>query len=216
MTALILVAAGSGQRLAADVPKALVEVAGQTLIGHCLQTARQVPRIAEVVVVVPRAEVEQIRSQVSGAAVVAGGDTRDASVRAGLAALGSETASVLIHDAARPFTPAAVFERVIDELAAGADAVIPAVAVTDTIKSISHGVVTQTIDRANLVAVQTPQGFQVASLRAAHTAQSGTVTDDAMLLEQMGVQVHVVEGSHESFKITTPFDLAVARAMREA
>ena len=104
MTALILVAAGSGQRLAAGIPKALVEVAGDSLIGHCIATARQVDRIHELVVVAPAAEVDRIADDVPGVTVVAGGPTRDASVRAGLLALPEAVDTVLIHDAARPFT----------------------------------------------------------------------------------------------------------------
>lgn len=211
MIGLILVAAGSGQRLGADVPKALVRVAGDTLIGHCLQTAAQIPELTQIVVVAPPGI-----GPLPDVNVVAGGATRDASVRAGLDALDPATTAVLVHDAARPFAPAAVFERVIAALQAGAVAVVPALPVTDTIKRMHDGVVVESLDRAELVAVQTPQGFQVAQLRAAHDAQSSAVTDDAMLMEQLGVPVHVVEGSDHAFKITTPFDLAMARALQEA
>ncbi|MEI2785562.1 MAG: 2-C-methyl-D-erythritol 4-phosphate cytidylyltransferase [Candidatus Nanopelagicales bacterium] len=215
MTALILVAAGSGQRLAAGVPKALVEVAGDSLIGHCIAAARQVDRIHELVVVAPAAEVDRIAADVQGVTVVAGGATRDASVRAGLLALPEAVEMVLIHDAARPFTPVEVYDRVITALDTGADAVIPALPVADTIKRVADGIVVATVDRCDLVAVQTPQGFRVATLRCAHEQQTDAVTDDAMLVETMGVPVHVVAGSHDAFKITTAFDLAVARAMRE-
>lgn len=216
MTALILVAAGSGQRLAAGVPKALVEVAGQSLIGHCVATARRVRTIQEVVVVAPAAEVSRIAADIPGVAIVAGGTTRDASVRAGLAALPATVDTVLIHDAARPFTPVEVYDRVVAALASGAEAVIPAVPVADTIKRVTDGIVRATVDRADLFAVQTPQGFRMTTLRAAHEQQTDAVTDDAMLVESLGVPVYVVAGSHEAFKITTAFDLAVARAMREA
>ena len=159
---------------------------------------------------------DRIADDVAGVTVVAGGATRDASVRAGLLALPEAVDTVLIHDAARPFTPVEVYERVIAALDTGADAVIPAVPVADTIKRVADGIVMATLDRADLVAVQTPQGFRVATLRAAHEQQTHTVTDDAMLVETMGVPVHVVAGSHDAFKITTAFDLTVARAMREA
>lgn len=213
---LVLVAAGSGQRLGAGIPKALVEVAGETLIGHSLHAVAQLQQVMQVVVVVPEAELETVELGIEEALVVAGGATRDGSVRAGLAALGPEVDLVLIHDAARPFTPVQVYERVIEALRAGASAVIPAVPVTDTIKQVHAGVVLRTVDRSDLVAVQTPQGFAVTALRQAHAEQTADVTDDAMLMEAAGYEVHVVEGSHESFKITTPFDLAVARAMKEA
>ena len=213
--ALILVAAGSGERLGAGIPKALVEVCGDTLIGHSLRVAGGVRQIAQTVVVVPAAEVDRVRPEVGEAQVVPGGATRDASVRAGLEALDPDVEHVLIHDAARPFTPTEVYGRVIDALLAGADAVIPAVAVADTIKQVRDGSVVRTVDRADLVAVQTPQGFDVAALWAAHRSQAGTVTDDAMLMEAAGHEVRVVQGSPDAFKITTPFDLAVARAMKE-
>lgn len=216
MSALILVAAGSGQRLGADRPKALVEVAGDSLIGHCLAAAAHVTRIDEIVVVVPAAELDALRDALDGrAAVVAGGATRDASVRAGLQALRSAPEHVLIHDAARPFTPVAVYERVLDALVAGAPAVIPVLPVSDTIKRVRAGVVVDTPVRDELVAVQTPQGFATAQLTQAHQGDTDGITDDAMLMERAGVAVSVVAGAPEAFKITTPFDLAVAAAMQE-
>ncbi len=215
MVALILVAAGSGQRLGAGIPKALVEVAGDTLIGHSLRIAEQITAITTTVLVVPAAQTQLVRAAAPDAHVVAGGATRDASVRAGLDALPPGITQVLIHDAARPFTPPQVYERVIAALNDGAVAVIPGVAVADTIKQVRDAVVVRTVDRSNLVAVQTPQGFDLALLRQAHAEQRTAVTDDAMLMETAGHQVHVVAGSHESFKITTEFDLAVARAMKE-
>lgn len=215
MIALVIVAAGSGQRLGAGIPKALVTVAGDTLIGHSSRVAAQIPLIAQTVVVVPSSEVDMVQAGAPASLVVAGGVTRDASVRAGLAALDPRVGHVLIHDAARPFTPVEVYSRVIDALLGGAAAVIPAVPVVDTIKQVRAGVVVRTVDRSDLVAVQTPQGFAVRPLREAHRTRAGSVTDDAMLMEAAGHDVQVVEGSHESFKITTPFDLAVARAMKE-
>lgn len=215
MTALVLVAAGSGQRLGAGRPKALVEVGGRSLIEHSLATARQVGRITALVVVAPAGDVAELAASpgLEGVVVVSGGDTRDASVRAGLAALTDGHEFVLVHDAARPFVPVAVYDRVIDALSS-ADAVVPGLPVADTVKRVgADGVVTETLDRAELVAVQTPQGFRLQALVAAHRTRRGEVTDDAMLMEQSGVAVHVVEGSPRAFKITTAFDLSVARAM---
>lgn len=212
MIGLVLVAAGSGQRLGADVPKALVQVAGDTLIGHCLATAARVPAITQVVVVAPASEVPALQAALA-VTVVPGGATRDESVRAGLAAV--DASHVLVHDAARPFTPPEVYERVIAALRDGATAVVPGLPVADTIKRVHDGVVQQTLDRSELVAVQTPQGFRRSDLLAAHAAQTENVTDDAMLMEQAGVPVQVVAGSDHAFKITTPFDLAVARALQE-
>lgn len=215
MTAMILVAAGSGSRLAAGVPKALVEVGGRTLLQHCLDTAGCVERITQIVVVVPAGQLDDVRVALAGQAVdvVAGGATRDDSVRAGLARV-TGAAQILVHDAARPFVPVEVFDRVIDALA-DSEAVIPAVPVVDTIKRVRDGVVIDTPARDELVAVQTPQGFRAATLRAAHDGHDPQVTDDAMRVERAGISVRVVAGSSRGFKITTPFDLAVAGAMLE-
>lgn len=216
MTALIIVAAGRGERLGATVPKALVEVAGRSLLDRCLDVARTVPRISQVVVVAPAGLVEPVRTAVraTGAVVVGGAQTRDGSVRAGLAAVDPQTRDVLVHDAARPLTPVEVYDRVLDALDE-VTAVIPVVPVADTIKRVRDGMVVATPARDELVAVQTPQGFRTAVLRAAHEARSGEVTDDAMLVEQAGVPVHVVAGSPLAMKVTTPFDLAMAAAMLE-
>lgn len=215
MTALILVAAGSGQRLGAGTPKAFVEVGGRSLLQHCLDSAQRVTRLTEIVVVAPASYVtDTLADAPAGATVVPGGATRDASVRAGLAAIDPGTRNVLIQDAARPFVPAEVFDRVIDGLAA-AEAVVPAIAVADTIKQVRHGVVVATPARDELVAVQTPQGFRRSVLQAAHEQRAGEVTDDAMLAEQAGIPVYVVAGDVRGFKVTTPFDLLIARALLE-
>ena len=215
MTALILVAAGSGQRLGAGTPKAFVEVGGRSLLQHCLDTAQRVARLTKIIVVAPAGHVpDTVAAAPAGVTVVPGGATRDASVRAGLAAIDPGTRNVLIQDAARPFVPAEVFDRVIDGLAA-AEAVVPAIAVADTIKQVRHGVVVATPARDDLVAVQTPQGFRCSVLQAAHEQRAGEVTDDAMLAEQAGIPVHVVAGDVRGFKVTTPFDLLIARALLE-
>lgn len=219
MTAVVLVAAGSGQRLGADVPKALVTVMGETLIAHCINVIDRVAHVDEVVVVVPEAYVEEVAGSLAGRpviSVVAGADTREGSVRAGLAGLQQSHEHVLIHDAARPFAPAEVYQRVIGALESGAVAVVPAVPVTDTIKRAHDGQVLQTLDRSELVAVQTPQGFALGALRDAHaSADAVSVTDDAMLLEAAGTPVQVVEGSDMAFKITTVFDLRMAEVLQE-
>jgi 2-C-methyl-D-erythritol 4-phosphate cytidylyltransferase len=217
MTGLLLLAAGSGERLGADVPKALVEIAGDSMIGHCLGTAAGLHWLNEIVLVAPASEVaglaQEVGSRFPGVTVVAGGASRDASVRAGLAAISPQTEHVLIHDAARPFAPVEVYDRVRETLTLGARAVVPALPVTDTIKLVDHGVVEQTLPRERLVAVQTPQGFHVGTLLRAHAARSGAVTDDAMLVERSGVPVVVVAGSQYAVKITTPFDLRIAESL---
>ena len=216
MIGLVLVAAGSGQRLGAGVPKALVRVAGRSMIEHCLRTVSQVDRIGQVVVVAPPGRADDLVSTgviPEGVRVVAGGASRDASVRHGLGVLDAGTQFVLIHDAARPFAPPEVFERVLDALVAGQDAVIPVMPVTDTIKVVRDGVVHSTPVRDELVAVQTPQGFRLDILKDAHATLDVRVTDDAMLVERAGIEVHVVDGSQRSFKITTGFDMRVAESV---
>jgi 2-C-methyl-D-erythritol 4-phosphate cytidylyltransferase len=144
--------------------------------------------------------------------VVAGGLQRHDSVAAGLALLDEEVEYVLVHDAARPFVPAAVISRVVEALRSGAHAVVPAIPVTDTIKRVFEGVVVETIDRSALRAVQTPQGFAREVLLAAHR-DIGPATDDASLVERLGIAITVVDGADESFKITTPWDLRIAEAL---
>ena len=137
--------------------------------------------------------------------VVAGGKTRSASVRAGLAVVPAGVDAVLVHDAARPVPVLDVWRRVLDALAMGADAVVPAVPVTDTLREVGGG----TVDRSRFVAVQTPQGFAADALRRAH-AEEPEGTDDASLVEAMGGKVLLVDGDPANIKITTPHDLAVA------
>ena len=206
--AAVLVAGGSGSRLGSDVPKAFVSLGGRTLIEHAL--ARFTRHVAHTVVVVPAGW----ESSVVGSVVVAGGSTRQESVDAGLRAVPGHVDYVLVHDVARPFVPDTVIVRVLDALHAGADAVIPALAVTDTIKQVDgDGVVVGTVDRSQLVAVQTPQGFRRSVLSAAHAAGHDGATDDAALVELAGGRVVVVPGDERAFKITTPWDLTVAEVM---
>lgn len=166
-----------------------------------------------VVVVVPPDLVDQ---PIAGAEVVAGGATRSASVRAGLAALPRDAAFVLVHDAARPAASPQLFAAVLAALEAGAEAVVPGLPVVDTIKQVTerdgHQVVAQTLDRATLVAVQTPQGFEVDRLREAH-ATGEEATDDAALVEALGVTVVVVPGEPGNVKLTAPGDLGRLEAV---
>ncbi|RJT79849.1 2-C-methyl-D-erythritol 4-phosphate cytidylyltransferase [Arthrobacter cheniae] len=225
---VIVVAAGSGQRLGHGIPKARVLCAGRTLLEHALESVIASGVAGAVVVVLPAGD-PVLSAVVAEAALrsvyptsitaVAGGATRAASVRAGLAALPPTVGVVLVHDAARAITPPAVFQRVAALVSAGASAVIPVLPVVDTIKVVEDGIVTATPDRALLRAVQTPQGFDADALRAAHAgdaAGDATITDDAMLMEASGVPVRVVEGDALAFKVTTPFDLVVAEAVLAA
>lgn len=197
----VVVAGGRGTRFGR--PKQLADLDGRPVLVHAVAAAA---RASEGVVVVLPADLLQ---EVEGAAVVVpGGDTRSASVRAGLAAVPATCEVVLVHDAARPLATDALFQRVVEAVRAGADAVVPAVPVTDTIRRVGGGVV----DRSELVAVQTPQGFRAEALRHAHAADA-EATDDASLVEAAGGRVVVVEGEPHNLKITQPEDLLVARAL---
>lgn len=159
-----------------------------------------------VVLVVPAEDVEREGG-------VAGGETRSASVRAGLAAVPEEATVICVHDAARPLATAALYRRVVDAVAAGADGAIPGVAVTDTIKIVDDaGVVRDTPPRHLLRAVQTPQAFRADRLRRAHR-DGAEGTDDASLVEAAGGRVVIVDGEPQNFKITTPEDLELARRL---
>ena len=149
--------------------------------------------------------------------VVAGGASRRESVAACLAQLPDDAEAVLVHDAARPLVPGSVVTRVLVGLAGGAPAVVPVVPVDDTVKEVAGGRVVRTVDRLSLRAVQTPQGFQRDVLIRAHAEWSaGEPTDDAAMVEALGVPVSVVEGAPESFKITRPIDLRLAEAILAA
>lgn len=211
--AAVVAAAGQGLRLAAGAPKAFVELDGVSLLRRCVDGLLASGVVDLVVVVVPA---ELVATAVGllpdGVTVVAGGSDRSGSVRAGLAALPGEVEHVLVHDAARALTPPALVRAVVAALHAGAAAVVPAVPVTDTIKTVTDGVVTGTPPRCGLRAVQTPQGFTAALLRRVH-AGATSATDDAGLVELTGVAVHTVPGDPLALKITTPLDLRLARVL---
>lgn len=210
-TRVIIPAAGSGTRLGLDQPKAFVDLGGSTILEHCVQGVRDWSVDVEIVVVVPADLVERATALVPSATVVAGGAHRSESVRAGLAISG-DADIVLVHDAARPLTPPAVFRRVRDAIVTGHRAVVPGLPVADTLKRVNNaGRVLDTVDREPLRAIQTPQGFTREALTAAHADDAGLATDDAGLVERIGIDVHVVDGDPLAFKITTPWDLRVAR-----
>jgi 2-C-methyl-D-erythritol 4-phosphate cytidylyltransferase len=201
----IVVAAGSGSRF--GVPKQFETVAGARLVDRALEAT--VAACDDVVVVLP-AGVAWDGAPV--AATVPGGSTRSASVRAGLDAVPGPAEFVVVHDAARPLAPPALFEAVIDAVRAGADAAVPGLPIPDTVKRVDGAHVVETISRDALVAVQTPQAFRIDALRAAHTA-AGEATDDAALVEAAGGRVVVVPGDPRNLKVTTPADLVIAAAL---
>lgn len=216
--AAVLVAAGSGERLGYGMPKALVSLAGRTILDRAVEAFAAHPDIAELVIVGPAAAIGQIADTVPArCAVVAGGDTRTESVRRGLAILGERPEFVLVHDAARPLVPARLISDVVAALRGGAEAVIPVLPVADTVKRTAGDVVLATVERTELCRVQTPQGFRASTLRAAYAAAPALVaTDDAGVVEAYGVKVRTVPGDEAAFKITTPYDLRLAELLVSA
>ena len=209
----IVAAAGSGLRLGAAVPKALVPLAGRPLVCWAVDTLRA-GGVAEVVVVVPAAERGAFAAVLPPDVVlVDGGATRTASVRAGLAAAGPDAEAVLVHDAARPLTPPDVVARVLTALAAGAAGVVPVLPVVDTVILVDDdGVVTGSVPREPLRRVQTPQGFDRPTLVAAYEAlgDDAELTDDASVVRAAGVAVTTVAGDERAAKVTVAHDLAIA------
>lgn len=220
--AALILAAGFGLRLGHDRPKALVAVQGQPIVARSAATFAAHPGIAELVVVAPAAELAEVRRlATANAQVVAGGATRQESVRAGLAALDPGIEAVLIHDSARAFAPTAVIDRVLAALADGAPAVIPVLPMVDAVKQVdADGAVVATLDRSALRIVQTPQGFARAVIDAAHARAQAErrqdAVDDAALVEALGQPVRTVEGDPLAFKITVPADLARAQLLNPA
>lgn len=197
----IVVAAGSGLRFGSA--KQFERLGGKRVVDWAVEEAER--HSMGVVTVVPK-------GQATGPHQVEGGATRSESVRRGLAAVPAEATIVLVHDAARPFASDAVFQRVIGAVVDGADAAVPGIPVTDTIKQVNESdIVVSTPRRETLRAVQTPQAFRASSLRKAHAA-GGEGTDDASLVEHVGGEVRVVEGEHVNRKITELDDLEWAQA----
>lgn len=215
---IIVVAAGSGTRLGAGAPKAFVGIDGHTILRHALAGVFAAPA-AQVVIVAPEGREGDALSDALAAAgdrrdlvsVVRGGATRQASVAAGIAALWADVETVLVHDAARALTPAEVFERVIASVEAGAPGAIPVQPVIDTIKRVEGERIVAAVDRSQLSAAQTPQGFRRDVLDAAYAAATAEFTDDAALVADAGHPVAAVPGHPLAFKITTADDLERAR-----
>ena len=212
---VLVPAAGLGVRLGAGAPKALRELAGEPLLVHAVRRLRECPSVGPVVVAAPAADVEAVRGLLAAydVVVVPGGTERQDSVRAALAALPCEVELVLVHDAARCLVPVDVVEAVVTALRGGADAVVPVLPVADTVKQVRGSAVLATVDRSALRAAQTPQGFRRAVLAQAHVAAAGALTDDAGLVEALGLPVVTVPGSDEAFKITRSLDLLLAEAL---
>jgi len=207
--ALLIPAAGSGERFGAPIPKALVQLNGRTLIEHVILNLG--PIASQIIVAAPAGFEEKFREILGEAVtVVTGGSTRTKSVKIALESISEDIEYVLVHDAARPLASGELGERVIEALAAGEVAVIPALSVTDTIKEVdAANYVVATPNRERLRAVQTPQGFARETLVKAHM-QNIEATDDGALVEVMRGKVKLIEGENRALKITNPKDLASA------
>ena len=213
----VIVAAGSGERLDADRPKAFVRLGNRTLVAASLEAFEEHPGVSGVVCVVPEGWEDRLSAVVDDlaagkvAAAVAGGSSRAESVRRGLELVPEGVAFVLVHDAARPLVTTAVIDAVLIGLAEGADGVVPSLAVTDTVKRVGgDGTVVETLHRADLRAAQTPQGFPAGVLRRAFAtagADAAVATDCASLVERAGGRVICVAGDPQNIKVTTRADL---------
>lgn len=214
-TVAIVSAAGSGERLGVGIPKAFVDLGGRTMLEHAVDTLVRSGVIAHVVVAVPADLIKQASELFAvDVSVVAGGAERYETVARALAGVGS-CDFILVHDAARPLTPLEMIQRVVAALDRGCKAVVPVLPVVDTIKAVdANGMVLGTPARSGLRVVQTPQGFSAELLRTAHQRAGATaVTDDASLVENLGIPVHTVAGDPLAFKVTTPLDLQLARTV---
>jgi 2-C-methyl-D-erythritol 4-phosphate cytidylyltransferase len=209
----IVAAAGSGLRLGADLPKALVPLAGRPMVCWAVAALRA-GGVTDVIVAVPAGQRSAFAAALpADVRLVDGGATRTASVRAALAAADPGVDVVLVHDAARPLTPPDVVARVLAALAAGAPAVVPVLPVVDTTVHVdAAGVITEAVPRTVLRRVQTPQGFDRATLSAAYDRLDDDVelTDDAAVVRAAGVPVATVEGDERAAKVTVAHDLALA------
>ena len=233
--AAVVTAAGLGTRLGTDIPKALVRVEGRTLLAWALERVAEV--CGDVVITAPSAQVEAFGRAMAEAtippdvtvAVVAGGETRQESVAAGVAELMSHSPRptiILVHDAARAFMPAEPMRVAIGAIEAGADGAVPIVPLVDTVVAVpgADGSLGLAVDRSALRAAQTPQAFRASALLDAHTRgaaakdasapdaadQGAEVTDDASLVRRYGYRVVATEGHPWGFKVTIPGDLALA------
>lgn len=215
--AAVVLAAGVGRRIGAEVPKAFLPLGDRPILAVAAAAAAASPAISAIVVTAPPGYEQDARACLEGlgvpSVVITGGRTRQASVRAALAALGADVGIVAIHDAARPFASPDLFSTVVAAVDAGADGAVPVQPVTDTVKRLVDGRIAETLDREQLGLAQTPQAFRVEALRSAHESAAAAgreVTDDAMLLEPSGT-IAAVAGEPMNFKVTTMLDLVRAR-----
>jgi 2-C-methyl-D-erythritol 4-phosphate cytidylyltransferase len=233
--AAIVPAAGRGERLGPGQPKALRTLDGVPMLVYAVQALARARLVELVVVAAPLTGVAEVEALLAShdigapVLVVAGGKHRQDSVARALEALPPEVDVVLVHDAARPLAPSELVDAVASAVLAGHGAVVPGLAMTDTVKRVALSntgpntgpdddeqapeQVLETVPRSDLRCIQTPQGFDRAVLTKAHAAAEDTATDDAGLVERLGLPVVVVAGSADAFKITRPIDLLIAEAV---
>lgn len=216
----VVLAAGAGQRLGADEPKAFVRIGGRPLVAIAAAAAAASKSVGSVVVAVPPGSEDRAREMLTDlevpVTVVPGGATRQESVVLALAAVPEGVSVVVCHDAARPFARPDLFSAVIDAIGEETDGAVPVVPIADTVKRIQDGRVVGTESREGLALAQTPQAFRAAALRDAHeraAADGFEGSDDALLLERAGYRVRAIEGERTNLKITTPDDIRLAEAL---
>ena len=218
----VVLAAGAGQRLGADEPKAFVRIGGRPLVAIAATAAAASKSVGSLVVAVPPGTEDRARKMLADievpVTIVPGGATRQESVVLALAAVPEGVSVVVCHDAARPFARPDLFSAVIHAIGEETDGAVPVVPIADTVKRIQDGRVVGTESREGLALAQTPQAFRLEALAEAHSRASESsieVTDDAGVLEWAGYHVVAVDGDPRNFKITTPADLLRAQARVE-
>jgi len=220
--AALVPAAGKGERLGPGAPKAIREIAGTPMLVYAVKALASSPVVDVVVVAAPSDYREDVGSLLqpqefsAEVFVVAGGESRSESVARALIALPDDVDVVLVHDAARPLVPPEVITNVVAAVRDGHAAVVPVVPLVDTIRTVSGDAsLGATVSRDSLRAVQTPQGFTRDVLQRAHAEVDAPVTDDAGMVERLGIAVHAVDGHEDAFKVTRPLDVVLAEALIE-
>lgn len=221
--AVILVAAGRGERLGANMPKALATLAGEPLLAHATRTALLARSLKQLVIAAPESHIEEFASIVQSVAdslgslvpirLVVGGETRQASIAAAIKVCDEDVESILVHDVARALASNLLFDRVAEAAFEQQVGIVPVVPVVDTIKRVDGDVVAATVDRSQLAVAQTPQGFPAEVLRACYRSVLDDYTDDAALFQSFGGEVRQVIGEANAFKVTTQADLVRAESL---
>jgi 2-C-methyl-D-erythritol 4-phosphate cytidylyltransferase/2-C-methyl-D-erythritol 2,4-cyclodiphosphate synthase len=214
---VILLGAGAGRRLGGAEPKVLLPIGGHPILAVAAAAAAAVPSVRGLVVTFPPGWEDRARACVDDldteTRLVEGGETRQDSVRAALAAVPATVGTVAVHDAARPFAPPDLFTRVLEAVERGADGAVPVLTVADTVLRVREEIVEGVEPRDEIALGQTPQAFRTSVLREAHAkaeAAGASFTDDASMLRWAGYEVRAIAGDPENVKITTLADLAYA------